>query len=87
MVPSETMAYNMHLIRWQGEYLLSGMMYGEEMTEKDIKHYRTEPLKTPWILSEASLKTMHDSTYARICWNNMVIKTSNIQQGTMILML
>ena len=62
MLPSETMAYNMHLIRWQEEYLLSGMMYGEEITEKDIKRYRTEQLKTPWILSEASLKIMRDST-------------------------
>ena len=62
MMPSETMGYNMHLIRWHEEYLLSGLVYGEAMTEKDIKRYKTEPLKAPWILPEASLKIMRDST-------------------------
>jgi hypothetical protein len=62
MRPSETMAYNMHLIRWHKEYLLSGMMYGEPMTEKDIKSYKTARLETPWILTEKTLEFMNEST-------------------------
>ena len=64
MRPSETMAYNMHLIRWHGEYLLSGMMYGEAMTEKDIKNYKIARLETPWILPEKTLEFMNESTDA-----------------------
>lgn len=64
MRPSETLAYNMHLIRWHGEYLLSGMMYGEAMTEKDIKNYKIARLETPWILPEKTLEFMNESTDA-----------------------
>ena len=60
--PSKTTAYNMHLIRWHGEYLLSGMMYGEEMTDMSIKQYKSSPLETPWILPEKTLKRMREDT-------------------------
>ena len=62
MQPLENYAYNMHLIRWNGEYLLSGMMYTERMTPLSIKQYKAKTLETPWILSETSIENMKKTT-------------------------
>ena len=60
--PSKTTALNMHLIRWHSEYLLSGMMYSEKMTNISIKQYKSSPLETPWILPEKTIEQMREDT-------------------------
>ena len=70
MQTSETIAFNMHLIRWNDEYLLSGMMNSEEMTPHSLKQYRTKPLETPWILPEKSLQMMKENT--QIMYDNFI---------------
>jgi Protein of unknown function (DUF3843) len=60
--PSDKVALNMHLIRWGGEYLLSGMMYSEELTPLSIKKYKASPCETPWILSDKSIAEMYKQT-------------------------
>jgi Protein of unknown function (DUF3843) len=62
MQPRENDAYVMHLVRWNGEYLLSGMMYTEQMTPTTLKKYKTDPLSTPWILTESYLEKIREST-------------------------
>ena len=62
MLPSPTDAYVMHLIRWHEEYLFSGMMFSQQMTEMELKKYRTEPLSASWILPEKSLEMMRNTT-------------------------
>ncbi len=59
---SDTTAYNMHLIRWNGVYVLSGMVYTETMTTDSLKKYKLDYLKTPWILPEEALNSTKETT-------------------------
>ena len=60
--PSDNVASQMHLIRWDGEYMLSGMMVGEEVTPLSLKQYKASALKTPWILSDKAISEMYKHT-------------------------
>lgn len=62
MPVSDKKAYNMHMIRWNGDYWLSGMMFTTDMTPMSIKKYKAEPFNTPWMLPEASLESMKETT-------------------------
>jgi hypothetical protein len=70
MQPSETQVFNMHLIRWNDEYLLSGMMGSEFMTPLSLKQYKTKPLETPWILPEKNLQMMKENT--QVMYENFI---------------
>jgi hypothetical protein len=59
---SNTTAYNMHLIRWNDVYLLSGMVYSEEMTADSLKKYKLAQVKTPWILPKETLNSVKETT-------------------------
>jgi hypothetical protein len=62
MKPSDTTAFNMHLMRWNGIYWLSGMMFSTEMTPLSIKQYKTKRFDTPWMLPDTILQNMTETT-------------------------
>jgi hypothetical protein len=62
MPVSDTKAYNMHMVRWNDTYWLSGMMFTTDMTPASIKKYKAEPFNTPWMLPEARLENMKETT-------------------------
>lgn len=59
---SDTTAYNMHMVRWNGDYWLSGIMFTTDMTPMSIKKYKAEPFNTPWMLSDKVLQNMRETT-------------------------
>jgi Protein of unknown function (DUF3843) len=60
--PSDKLALEMHLIRWDGEYMLSGMMTGGDMTPLELKKYKSGQNLTPWVLPEKSIAEMYRQT-------------------------
>jgi hypothetical protein len=62
MKVTDDKAYNMHMVRWNDVYMLSGMMYDESLTPLKLKQYKTKQLETPWILPEKNINMMYETT-------------------------
>jgi hypothetical protein len=54
--------FQMTLVKWNGDWWLSGMMYSLFDTEKDLEKYRKSTVDTPWILPEKSLEIAREAT-------------------------
>lgn len=59
---SDTTAYNMHIVRWNSTYWLSGVMFTTDMTPMSLKKYKAEAFNTPWMLPQKTLENMKETT-------------------------
>jgi Protein of unknown function (DUF3843) len=62
MYISDKTAYNMHMIRWNDVYWLSGVMFTSDMTPMSIKKYKADRFTTPWMFPDSTLQHMIETT-------------------------
>ncbi|HFA51146.1 MAG TPA: DUF3843 family protein, partial [Bacteroidetes bacterium] len=53
--------YRMSLIKWEGEWMMTGGMFGHSPSEVDIKKEKREPVQSFWALPEERKKRLHES--------------------------
>jgi antitoxin component YwqK of YwqJK toxin-antitoxin module len=52
----------MTLIQWEGEWMLTGMMTGWDLTPKDVENAKNKQVSTPWIFTDERLQNMRETT-------------------------
>lgn len=54
--------FKMTLIQWGGEWMLTGMMVGQDLTPDDVENAKNKQVSTPWIYTDERLQNIRDTT-------------------------